>query len=576
MTTSPFIFCCVCGTAKQSQATQCSACGHPVEACVEETALPPLLADLPVSPTLLARGYRLRALVGKGGFGAVYQAEDVRHPGRRVALKQITLKGLGQEQVIEATDTFNREVGLLSGLAHPNLPRIYEQFADAEHWYLVMDFIEGETLEASPSHATGGHLAVEEVLAIGIQLCSVLSYLHIQKPPIIFRDVKPANVMRTATKKEERKQCLIKQIVEGTMSSDYLPNNGYGKRPSSSRRALLRWGLAAGVVAAVGRAFWWWRPQPVPLYILRRGALSLAWSPDGTRIAAAGAGRDRTIRIWTASDGRPLSIYRGHPLASNIAWSPDSTRLASVGLDQAVQVWNAGNGKLIWTYRDPTEHDLAFRAVAWSPDGTRIATIGVGQDIQIWNAADGRLISTYRGLPFACSLAWSPDGTRIASGGWNRSVQVWRVEEGKPIWTYQITNADNYDINTVNAIAWSPDGTRIASGGSRPLILFASNKGVQVWDASTGKRLLTYWGHPESSDIEAVAWSPNGKSIASGGTDNAVQVWEPTTGNQVLTYSHPNWVSAIAWSPDSTRIASGGGQVIGDSPPNNIQVWKLP
>ncbi len=205
-----------------------------------------------------------------------------------------------------------------------------------------------------------------------------------------------------------------------------------------------------------------------------------------------------------------------------------------------------------------------------------MATIGVGLDIQIWNAATGGLISTYRGLPFACSLAWSPDGTRIASGGWDRSVQVWKVDDGKLIWSYQISNPDGYDINHVNAIAWSPDGTRIASGGSCPLIAFASNKGVQVWDASTGKRLSTYWGHLESSDIEVVAWSPNGKYLASGGTDNSVQVWEPTTGHQVCTNSHPNWVLTLTWSPDSTRIASGGYHLIEGSPPNPIQVWQLP
>jgi len=77
-------------------------------------------------PPLLAGRYRIMALVGEGGFGAVYKAEDVQRDGALVALKQINLSGLCPRDVIEATETFNREVGMLSGLKHPNLPRIYK------------------------------------------------------------------------------------------------------------------------------------------------------------------------------------------------------------------------------------------------------------------------------------------------------------------------------------------------------------------------------------------------------------------------------------------------------------------
>ena len=136
-------------------------------------------------------------MVGKGGFGAVYQAEDVQRNDAPVAIKEINLGGLSSQEIIEATDTFNREVRLLSGLEHPNLPHIYDHFTDAEHWYLVMDFIEGETLEEYLDSTPGKQLPVNEVLDIGMQLCTVLHYLHTRQPPIIFRDVKPANIMRT-------------------------------------------------------------------------------------------------------------------------------------------------------------------------------------------------------------------------------------------------------------------------------------------------------------------------------------------------------------------------------------------
>src|SRR5713101_4464900 len=105
--------------------------------------------------------------------------------------------GLSQQDLVEATNAFTREALMLASLSHPNLPRIYEQFTEMGRWYLVMDFIEGETLEEYLNKAQAGYLPLAEVQDIGIQLCTVLDYLHTRQPPIIFRDLKPGNVMRT-------------------------------------------------------------------------------------------------------------------------------------------------------------------------------------------------------------------------------------------------------------------------------------------------------------------------------------------------------------------------------------------
>lgn len=119
---------------------------------------------------------------------------------RPVAIKAINVRDLPPAEAIDATDTFNREVALLSDLAHPHLPRVYDHFTGEAHWFLVMEFIEGETLEEYVRHtARTGRLPLADVLEIGIQLCRVLAYLHTREPPIIFRDVKPANIMRTWT-----------------------------------------------------------------------------------------------------------------------------------------------------------------------------------------------------------------------------------------------------------------------------------------------------------------------------------------------------------------------------------------
>ncbi|HEX4714705.1 MAG TPA: serine/threonine-protein kinase, partial [Ktedonobacteraceae bacterium] len=157
-----------------------------------------------------SRRYRLVSVLGEGGFGKVYQAEDTFSGNALVAVKSINLSGLSATQVIEATAGFNREVQLLSTLSHPHLPRIHDHFTDPEHWYLVLDFIPGESLEhfmqvhqsyRHPPDGTGftpgGPLTLAEIFDLALQLCDVLDYLHAHKPPIIFRDLKPSNIMRT-------------------------------------------------------------------------------------------------------------------------------------------------------------------------------------------------------------------------------------------------------------------------------------------------------------------------------------------------------------------------------------------
>jgi serine/threonine protein kinase len=149
--------------------------------------------------TLFRNRYFIMSKVGAGGFGSVYKARDIQNGDRLVAIKEVTLLGLHPQAMIEATTAFQREVSVLSQLDHPNLPRLYEYIQTPGHWYLVMDFIAGETLEQYQSKTPNGRLLLSEALDIGMQLCLVLDYLHSQQPPIVFRDLKPANIMRTPT-----------------------------------------------------------------------------------------------------------------------------------------------------------------------------------------------------------------------------------------------------------------------------------------------------------------------------------------------------------------------------------------
>ncbi|MDQ6660968.1 MAG: serine/threonine protein kinase, partial [Chloroflexota bacterium] len=190
------IYCSACGVANPIHAAFCFACGQPLHgSSAGYTSAQP---SETLEGTLLQERYQLLERLGAGGFGAVYRAFDTKLGNRVVAVKEMSQIGLSPQEIIEASDAFKHEALLLANLMHPSLPRIYDHFSEGGHWYLVMDFIEGETLEHRLSHTIGKRLLnVEDILTIGIQLAGVLSYLHTRTPPIIFRDLKPANIMLT-------------------------------------------------------------------------------------------------------------------------------------------------------------------------------------------------------------------------------------------------------------------------------------------------------------------------------------------------------------------------------------------
>lgn len=146
--------------------------------------------------SILAQRYLIVQLAGRGGMSAIYQALDTQAGQRRVAIKEMSQQSLSEQERLEAVARFRQEAHLLGTLKHPNLPHIYDAFGTGGRSFLVMDFIEGQTLLQLLQQA-GRPLHVDQVLYYAIQLCDVLAYLHQQQPPIIFRDLKPTNVMVT-------------------------------------------------------------------------------------------------------------------------------------------------------------------------------------------------------------------------------------------------------------------------------------------------------------------------------------------------------------------------------------------
>lgn len=560
--------------------------------------------------------YRILELLGQGGFGSVYKAADTSFGDRLVAIKALEQNGLSPEEIAAAATGFKREALMLANLRHPHLPRIYDHFSDSGRWYLVMDYIEGETLEVylqksvRDPHTGKRHLPVAEVLDTGLQLCAVLDYLHTRQPPIIFRDLKPANVMRTP----ERHLYLIDfgiarhfkpGQIKDTMplgSPGYAAPEQYGKVQTTPRADIYSLGVILHQLLTgddpTTTPFLLAPIQPDGDPILAKVALlitQMTQMNESHRPATAAAVMDELQQIQAGQSAQrvlwslPPAETRSHPSSPDSAGAPafqfqqqqifvepqaegqseerSSQRIsrrkllvggtalgaALAGLG-AWELFAARGSKPTATQRVGTTlltyrgHSNDVTGATWSPSGLRIASASDDYTVQSWDASNGGNVVVYRGQGLMEGVAWSPDGLHIASG--SGPVQVWNAATGNQVYAYRGHSLIVY------AVAWSPDGLRIASA--------SADGTVQVWDAMTGGHVFTYRGH--SNGVNGVAWSPNGLRIASASTDGTVQVWDATTGGHASTYASSGGAFAVAWSPNGSLIASGNAD-------GTVQVW---
>ena len=589
MSASP-IFCPICGAANTTQSTQCFACGHSLD-------------DVQAAPvtSLLKNRYRTISVLGQGGMGAVYKAEDTELGNRLVAIKEMSQKGLNQHEASEAVDGFKHEALLLAALMHPNLPRIYDHFSESGRWYLVMDFIEGETLETYLSRHADRTLPVPEALAIGIQLCTVLDYLHTRRPPIIFRDLKPSNVLRTAGEQLYLIDFGIARNFKPGQAKDtmafgspgYAAPEQYGRAQTTpaadiySLGAMLHEMLTGEDPSLNPFSFSSLSVRPVELQDLLTQMLDMNPTKRPTSAAQVKLQLQQIVNmdpaLLTASAvpvqpsawwlqgqgqyrgkpprGRQLVVYGRHiDWISSLAWSPGGKYIASGSYDKTVQIWDAMSGDMYFMYQGH-EHTWGMsrvHTVSWSPNARMIASGGDDKTVQIWDASTAEHLYTYNAhrAP-VLAVAWSPDQRFIASAS-DSITHIWDPSTRKTRVDY------NGHRNAVQCIAWSPDSKFIATGSRDRTVLVCD---TTPWRTLTTDRLsyrgqpdgslITYTGHTDM--VEALAWSPDGSRIASASSDRTVQVWDPTTGQIFLVYSgHSDAVKAVGWSPDGSQIASTG------------------
>lgn len=155
----------------------------------------------PLKPGEVLRSrYRINRIIGQGGMGSIYLADDLRLEGRQCALKEVEHdRSLPEDLIKEAKEQFQREAVILARLDHPNLPKVSDYFSLAGRDYLVMDYVPGKDLRTKMMEARQQNtfLLENEVLGWADQLADALSYLHGQKPPLVHRDIKPGNLKLT-------------------------------------------------------------------------------------------------------------------------------------------------------------------------------------------------------------------------------------------------------------------------------------------------------------------------------------------------------------------------------------------
>ncbi len=197
--------------------------------------------------TLLQNRYTIKRYIGKGAMGTVYLVSDARLPDDRV-IKEMNPTFLEASEREQFMELFKQEAHMLSRLHHENLPKVIDYFCEGERYYLVMDYVDGRNLKEYRESNTV--IDKEQITKIISQICNVLDYLHSQKPPIIFRDLKPSNIMITDNSAIKLIDFGIARIFKESQKSDtvivgtpgFAPPEQYGKRQTDERSDIYSLG----------------------------------------------------------------------------------------------------------------------------------------------------------------------------------------------------------------------------------------------------------------------------------------------------------------------------------------------
>jgi WD40 repeat protein len=277
---------------------------------------------------------------------------------------------------------------------------------------------------------------------------------------------------------------------------------------------------------------------------------SLAFfTPGGRQLASASGGkrgRDTTVRVWDLATGRELRRLVGHTaFVYSVAVSAGGQTLASASFDGVIKLWDGATGREL---RALASGNVSLvHALAFSPDGGWLVT-GDSDGASLWDLSGRREVRRL-GSERVLGVAFSPDGQWLASASFNGTIRLLDIPNAQERRAFPGHTGKVLPYGTkFSPVAFSPNGRALASGYSNS---------VKLWDLATGRELGTLVGH--TGLVQALSFSPDGRRLASAGLDKTVKLWEVSTGRELHTMAHqaPE-VHAVAFSPDGRWLASAG------------------